>query len=123
VIGPVTLEVRGRRSGRPRSNMVTWVEHEGDRYFVSMLGEGSEWVRNLRAAGGATITVRGRKEEVHATELDPTQRIEFFRDVLGPVARGIPFGAWFIRTVDGVDLDDPLRAADGRVVFELHARR
>ena len=79
-------------------------------------------MRNLRAAGRATITVRGRKEDVTATELDARQRVAFFRDILGPVARGIPFGVRFIRIVDGVDLDDPLAAADGRPVFELHAR-
>src|SRR3970282_1918659 len=61
VIGPATLEVRGRRTGRPRSNMVTWVEYEGDRYFVSMLGEGSEWVRNLRAAGGEAVVRQGAR--------------------------------------------------------------
>ena len=56
---------------------------------------------------------------VSATELDATQRVGFFRDVLGPLARGIPFGAWFIRTADGVDLNDPVDAAAGRSVFEL----
>jgi hypothetical protein len=78
-------------------------------------------VRNLRAAGRATITMRGQKEEVSATELDPSQRVGFFRDVLGPLARGIPFGPSFIRIVDGVDLSHPLEAADGRRVFELHS--
>jgi deazaflavin-dependent oxidoreductase (nitroreductase family) len=116
------ITIRGRSSGLLRTTPVAIIDVSGRRWVWAPWGE-VHWVRNLRAAGGATITVRGRKEEVHATELDPTQRIEFFRDVLGPVARGIPFGAWFIRTVDGVDLDDPLRAADGRVVFELHARR
>ena len=47
----------------------------------------------------------------------------FFRDILGPAARRIPFGAWFIRVVDGVDLNDPEEAADGRRVFELHPVR
>jgi hypothetical protein len=77
-------------------------------------------VRNLRAAGRATIAVRGRKEEVSATELDPAQRVGFFRDILGPHARGVPLGVWFIRVVDGVDLDHPVEAAEGRRVFELH---
>ncbi len=31
----VTLEVKGRRSGQVRSTVVNWVEHEGERYFVS----------------------------------------------------------------------------------------
>jgi hypothetical protein len=80
-------------------------------------------VRNLRAAGRATISLRGRKEEVSATELDPTERVAYFRDVLGPLARSIPFGVQFVRIVDGVDLKDPVAAAEGRRVFELHPVR
>jgi hypothetical protein len=77
-------------------------------------------VLNLRAAGRASINLRGRSEEVTATELDAAERVAFFRDVLGPVARGLPFGAAFIRIVDGVDINRPVEAAEGRVVFELH---
>jgi hypothetical protein len=76
-------------------------------------------VRNLRAAGRATINIRDRNEEVRATELDPAERVAFFRDTLVPFARSIPFGFTFVRLVDGVDLNDPLDAAQGRVVFEL----
>ena len=69
----VTLEVRGRRSGQVRSTAVIWVEHDGERYLVSPRGE-SEWVRNVRAAGGdAVIRHRGRKK-VHLEELAPEQR-------------------------------------------------
>jgi hypothetical protein len=78
------------------------------------------WVRNLRAAGRATVTMKGRTEEVRATELSPAERLGFFRDVLGPMARGMRFGVTFVRIVDRVDVNDPERAADGRVVFELH---
>lgn len=77
-------------------------------------------MRNLRAAGRATITVRGRNEEVTATELDAPARVEFFRDVLGPLARSFPFGVSFIRLVDGVGVRRPTDAAEGRRVFELH---
>ena len=113
------LTIRGRKSGLPRTTPVAIIEVSGRRWVWSPWGD-VHWVRNLRAAGRATITVRGRKEEVRPTELDPTQRVGFFREVLGPVARGMPFGAQFIRIVDGVDLDDPLEAAEGRAVFELH---
>jgi len=113
---------RWRSAGLPRTTPVAIIEVSGRRWVWAPWGE-VQWVRNLRAAGGATITVRRRKEEVRATELDPTQRVEFFRDILGPLARGIPFGVWFIRTVDGVDLDRPLEAAEGRRVFELHPLR
>ena len=115
------ITVRGRNSGLPRTTPVAIIAVSGRRWVWAPWGE-VHWVRNLRAAGRATITVRGRKKDVTATELDARQRVAFFRDILGPVARGIPFGVRFIRIVDGVDLDDPLAAADGRPVFELHAR-
>ncbi len=79
-------------------------------------------MRNLRAAGRATITSRrGGTDDVLATELDPTERIVFFRDVYGPFARGIPFGYWFVRLVDGVDLNHPEAIAQRCPVFELHS--
>jgi hypothetical protein len=103
----------------PRTTPVAIIAVAGRRWVWAPWGD-VQWVRNLRAASRATITVRRQNEEVTATELDPTQRIAFFRDVLGPLARSIPFGVWFIRTFDGVDLDDPVGAAAGRRVFELH---
>jgi len=76
-------------------------------------------VRNLRAAGQATITVRRRAEDVTAVELDPAERVAFFRDTFAPVARSIPFGARFVRLFDGVDISDPVGSAKDRAVFEL----
>src|SRR5215204_7545833 len=116
------ITIRGRKSGLPRTTPVAIIAVLGRRWVWAPWGD-VQWVRNLRAAGHATITVRRRKAEVTATELDPTQRVAFFRDILGPLARGIPCGVWFIRTFDQVDLDDPLAAAEGRPVFELHSLR
>jgi deazaflavin-dependent oxidoreductase (nitroreductase family) len=122
-LGPNGLiTIRGRKSGLPRTAAVAIISVSGRRFVWAPWGE-VHWVRNLRAAGRATITVRGRNEEVSATELDPTQRVAFFRDVLGPIARSIPFGVQFVRIVDGVDVRRPLEAAEGRRVFELHPLR
>jgi deazaflavin-dependent oxidoreductase (nitroreductase family) len=119
-LGPNGLvTIRGRKSGLPRTTPLAIIEVGGRRWVWAPWGE-VQWVRNLRAAGRATIAVRGRKEEVSATELDPAQRVGFFRDILGPHARAMPLGVWFIRVVDGVDLDHPVEAAEGRRVFELH---
>ncbi len=125
-LGPNRLvTIRGRKSGLPRTTPLAVIEVSGRRWVWAPWGE-VQWVRNLRATGRATITTRHqtrRKEEVRATELDPIQRVEFFRDILGPLARGIPFGVWFIRIVDGVDLNHPVEAAKGRRVFELDPLR
>jgi deazaflavin-dependent oxidoreductase (nitroreductase family) len=116
------VTIRGRKSGLPRTTPLAVIVAGGRRWVWAPWGE-VQWVRNLRAAGCATIAMRGWKEEVSATELDPTQRVGYFRDVLGPLARSIPFGVQFIRIVDGVDLNDPVVAAEGRRVFELHPMR
>jgi deazaflavin-dependent oxidoreductase (nitroreductase family) len=119
-LGPNGLiTIRGRKSGLPRTTPLAIIEVSGRRWVWCPWGD-EQWVRNLRAADRATITVRGRKEEVRPTELDPTQRVGFFRDTYGPLVRSIPFGVWFVRAVDGVDVNDPVEAADGRPVFELH---
>jgi deazaflavin-dependent oxidoreductase (nitroreductase family) len=113
------VTIRGRKSGQPRTAAIAVIEVAGKRWVWAPWGE-VNWVRNLRAAGRATINERGRTLEVSATELDSGQRVVFFRDVLAPLARRIPFGYWFVRFVDGVDLAHPVEAADGRRVFELH---
>jgi deazaflavin-dependent oxidoreductase (nitroreductase family) len=116
------LTVAGRKTGRPRTTPVAIIEFGGRRWIWCPWGD-RHWVRNLRAAGRATIEVRRRTETVTATELDPAQRIAFFRDTLGPLARSMRGGVWFIRTFDGVDVNDPVGAAEGRTVFELHPAR
>lgn len=118
-LGPnALLTVRGRTTGQPRTTPVALIEVGGRRWVWAPWGE-VNWVRNLRAARRATITVRGRPAEVRATELDRAGRVSFFRDTLGPHARGIPLGYWFIRIADGTDLNHPDDAAEDRRVFEL----
>lgn len=122
-MGPNRLvTIRGRKSGLPRTTPLAVIAVGDRRWVWSPWGE-SQWVRNLRATGRATIAERGRTEDVTATELDPTERVGYFRDVLGPLARSMPFGVQFIRIVDGVELGDPVAAAEGRTVFELHPVR
>jgi deazaflavin-dependent oxidoreductase (nitroreductase family) len=118
-MGPdVLLTVRGRKSGLPRTTPVAICEHAGRRGLISPFGE-VNWVRNLRAAGRATLTVGRRTEEVIAVELEPAEAAAFIRDVLAPRARRSRLGMWFVRYVDRIDIDHPVEAAEGRPVFEL----
>lgn len=112
------LTVPGRKTGKPRTTALAIVNVDGRRWVWSPWGE-VNWVRNLRAAGRATVTFRRRNDEVRAVELDPEQRVAFFRYTLTPIARRMPGGMWFIRAFDGVDLRDPVAAATDRPVFEL----
>src|SRR5215468_12575724 len=70
----VTLEVRGRRSGRTTSLPLVMAVVEGERYLVSMLGAEVDWVRNVRAAGGNVTLLHGRREEARLEEIDVDRR-------------------------------------------------
>ena len=118
-LGPdVLITVRGRRTGLPRTTPLTLCHHAGRRGLISPFGE-THWVRNLRAAGQATIRLGSRSEEMKAIELEPAEAAEFIRHVVAPQARRSRFGNWFVRNVDRIDIDDPVEAAKGRPVFEL----
>ena len=69
----ITPEVKGRRSGMTRSNVVTWVEQDEERYLVSPRGE-TEWVRNVRAAGGDAVIRRRGRQTVRLEEVTAEQR-------------------------------------------------
>jgi deazaflavin-dependent oxidoreductase (nitroreductase family) len=121
-MGPdVLLTVRGRKSGLPRTTPVTLCEYAGRRGLISPFGE-TDWARNLRAAGQATISFKRKTEEVTAVELTAPEAAAFIRDVLAPVARQTRIGGWIVRTIDKIDIDHPEEAAQGRPVFELHPR-
>jgi hypothetical protein len=85
----VTLEVRGRRSGRAISFPLILADVAGERYLVSMLGERASWVANVRAAGGAAVLRHGRTEQVRLLELEPALRAPVIRRHLevAPAAR------------------------------------
>jgi hypothetical protein len=70
----VTLQVKSRRDGRLGSTILASARYEGSRYVVSMLGNDSEWVQNLRAAKGQALIKRGRSRPVVLTEIPTEQR-------------------------------------------------
>ncbi len=78
----VTLEVRGRVSGKAVSLPVVLARHEGHRYLVSMLGEDANWVRNVRAAGGEATIVQGRRRPVRLVEVPVAQRPPILKSYL-----------------------------------------
>ena len=112
------LTTTGRKSGEPRTAALAIIERDGRRWVWSPWGE-VNWVRNLRAAGHATVTVRKRSEAVRAVELDDAQRLRFFEQTLQPIAQGVPGGSLLLRMLDGIDISDAAAAAEGKVVFEL----
>ncbi len=85
----VTLEVRGRISGRMISFPLIVADHAHERYLVAMLGERAQWVWNVRAAGGQAVLCHGRREPVFLEEVDPRLRAPILRRhlALAPAAR------------------------------------
>ena len=91
----VTLEVVGRQSGKVIRFPLAMTVLQGERYLVSMLGDNTNWVRNVRAAGGQATLRHGIREQVFLEEVDINQRAPILKAFLGhaPGARPhIPVG-------------------------------
>jgi hypothetical protein len=69
-----TLQVNDRRDGRLRSTVLVPAHYGGERYLVSMLGDRSEWVQNVRAAGGEAFIKRGGAYPVKLAKILPKDR-------------------------------------------------
>jgi len=81
-IGAIALlTVRGRKSGLPRTTPVAVVERDAGPYLVATYGV-TNWVRNLRAAGVATLARGHRSEPVTAIELAPAEAAVILRERL-----------------------------------------
>ena len=87
----VTVEVRGRRTGRVTSFPLLIADYEGERYLVPMLGEGANWVQNVRAAEGHVVLRHGRRETAHLEEVDIGARAPILKRYLqiAPAARAL----------------------------------
>lgn len=84
-VGPrwlVTVEVPGRRTGRTISFPAVIADYDNGRYLVSMLGEDTSWVRNVRACGGHAVLRHGEPEAVILQEVDAGSRAPILRAYL-----------------------------------------
>ncbi len=86
----VTLEVPGRNSGAPRSFPLGMATVNGERYLVSMLGEGCNWVANVRAADGRARLIHGTSERVQLIEVPVAQRPSLLKAYLEQVPGARP---------------------------------
>ena len=92
------LEVRGRISGRIRSNPVVIATVNGKDYLVSMLGPDSDWVKNVEAAHGDAVIRQGRRRPVRLVAVPPEQRAPVLREYVRIASSGrrhfpLPVGA------------------------------
>src|SRR5208283_4370743 len=86
----VALETRGRRSGRTCQVPMVVAQVGTERYLVSMLGENSDWVRNLRASAGAAVLRHRRTEKVRLEEVPVPQRAPILKAYLQRAPGGRP---------------------------------
>ena len=106
--------VRGRTSGQPRTTPLSIVEQDGQRYLLAPYGI-VDWVRNLRAAGEATLTRGRRAEVVRATELPQGEAGRVLKRF---IESGNPIGRFF-RVTKGSSREDLERLALSHPVFVL----
>ena len=81
VWGARDLRLRGRKSGETRSTVVNLLSLGDERYLVAPRGT-TEWVKNLRAAGGGELRVGRRVELFEAEELPDGEKVPVLRAYL-----------------------------------------
>jgi deazaflavin-dependent oxidoreductase (nitroreductase family) len=117
LVGSRVLEVRGRTSGQPRRTPVNLLKFEGQRYLVAPRGE-TQWVRNLRATGGAgALLVGWRRESFTSTELGDEEKPPLLRAYLRRWAFEV--GVFFDGVGAGASEEELLSIAPKHPVFRL----
>ncbi|MEU2336884.1 nitroreductase/quinone reductase family protein [Streptomyces sp. NPDC006654] len=79
--GSAELSVRGRKSGRMQRVPVNPHTYDGTQYLVSARGN-SQWVRNMRVAGGGELRVGRKVREFTVAELPDAEKLPVLRTYL-----------------------------------------
>ncbi|MEU3252608.1 nitroreductase family deazaflavin-dependent oxidoreductase [Streptomyces sp. NPDC006997] len=79
--GTAELSVRGRKSGALQRIPVNPYTHDGAQYLVSARGH-SQWVRNMRAAGGGELRVGRKVRAFTVVELPDDEKLPVLRGYL-----------------------------------------
>jgi deazaflavin-dependent oxidoreductase (nitroreductase family) len=116
-MGPMyLLTVRGRKSGQPRTTPLAVLELDGTRYILAVYGV-SDWVRNLRAAGAATLSRGRHKEAITVTELPPKEAAVILKTTSGG---GPGFLRNYFETTPASSLEEFEREALRHPVFRIN---
>lgn len=107
VYGSRVLAVRGRKSGEWRTTPVNLLDYKGQHYLVAPRGV-TEWVRNIRVAGGGELRVGPRTESIRVVELTDDEKPEVLRHYLKRWSWEV--GAFF-EGVGADATDEAIRAA------------
>jgi deazaflavin-dependent oxidoreductase (nitroreductase family) len=113
----VTLETTGRRTGKTLRVPMVVAELDSDRYLVSMLGEKSDWLLNVKASKGEAVLSHGIVERVRLVEVPVAQRAPILKVYLKRAPGARPH---FDINMDAA-LDDFARVAARYPVFRVVA--
>ncbi len=81
IAGAAEMSVRGRKSGQLQRIPVNPHTYDGTQYLVSARGH-SQWVRNMRAAGGGELRVGRKVRQFSAVELPDEEKLPILRTYL-----------------------------------------
>jgi deazaflavin-dependent oxidoreductase (nitroreductase family) len=81
IAGTRALQVRGRKTGKPRAVVVNLLTVDGVAYVVSPRGN-TQWARNVRAAGVLEIGPRWRRRRAEINEVSDDAKPELLRRYL-----------------------------------------
>ncbi|MGY1930101.1 MULTISPECIES: nitroreductase family deazaflavin-dependent oxidoreductase [Nocardia] len=117
VMGSRLLAVRGRKSGEWRTTMVNvMVREDGERFLVAPRGH-TQWVRNLRAAGGGELRLGRKAETFTATEVADADKVPLLRLYLRKW--GWEVGRFFEGVTKDATDEELAAIAPGFPVFQL----
>ena len=115
------MTVKGRKTGKTRRNPVGLFDYNGKDYLFSTFGN-VNWVRNVRAAGTATVRKNWTTRKVIPVELSPVETAEVLKNAIAP--RFIGLGGKVFGSHFPLKPDAPLAAfieeSKRHPVFELH---
>ncbi|KIA66398.1 nitroreductase/quinone reductase family protein [Nocardia vulneris] len=117
VLGSRLLVVRGRKSGEWRTTMVNLlVREDGVRFLVAPRGH-TQWVRNLRVAGGGELRLGRKVEEFTAIEVADADKVPLLRLYLQKW--GWEVGKFFEGVTKDATDDELAAIAPGFPVFRI----
>lgn len=119
VWGSRILAVRGRKTGGWRTTPVNPLAFQGERYLVAPRGE-TQWVRNIRVAGGGELRLGRRAEPFTVTELADDAKPAVLRAYLARWK--LEIGTFFQGAGPDAPEEKLREIAPGYPVFRISAR-
>jgi len=119
----VTLEVHGRKTGRPIRVSLSRTVYEGNCYFVSLAGE-VDWVKNVRASVGKAVMISRKRIPIHLKEIPTEERAPILLEYVHKRAfthSGAQSSRLFFGLGPNPNLEEMEKIAGRYLVFKIEA--